>query len=98
MKMIAKDKMENCFEGDFMVKYTFDTPWTKDIIRSLETLGKLKYYESFPRPMFQLTCLDGIFVKGVQGAYECRVIYARGGYEGSEKLFEKRFEEIINSF
>jgi hypothetical protein len=98
VKVIARDILENCFEGDFVVNYTFDTSWTKDTIYALKPLGQLKYYETFPRPMFQVTSSGGHFIKGVQGTCECRVIYARDETDENSKNFEKRFEELIDFF
>ena len=96
MKIIKRDNLENCFDSDFVVKYTFDSVWTKDAILGLKCLGQLKYYSSFPKPMFQLTCSGGIFVKGVQGLNECNIIYGRDDVEETNKLFEKHFEDSIN--
>ena len=98
MKITHKDKLANCFDGDFVVQYTFDSPWTKDAILSLKALGQLTYYDSFPKPMFQLACADGIFVKGVQGTSECKVIYNRDDPEEAKERFEERFEDSIIPF
>ena len=98
MKITREDKLENCFDGDFVIQYTFDSQWTNEAIQALKVLGQLKYYKSFPKPMFQLTCPDGIFVKGVQGLSECRVIYNRGGSDEARKRFERSFEDSINPF
>jgi len=97
VKIIAREKTENCFKGNFEFKYVFDTLWTKNTIHALEIFGQLKYYESFPRPMFQLTCTCGSFIKGIQDTNECRIIYNRDKLE-LMKRFEKQLEEIINSF
>lgn len=95
MKVILKEELENCFDGDFVIKFSFDTQWIKETIQSLKALGQLTYYESFPKPMFQLECPDGSFIKGVQGTNECRVIYARDLTSEDRIVFNKRFEEII---
>ena len=85
--------MENCFEGDFVFKYVFDTAWTKEAIKNMEALGELRYYESFPRPMFQVKCSDGTIIKGVQGTGECRVIFPRNAPAAvkAKKCFEEAF-------
>ena len=98
MKMINREIIDNCFEGEFVIKYIFDSTWTRDKIKALDMMGRLKYYESFPKPMFQLTCSDGIIIKGVQGTNECRIIYAYDRQGEAKTNFEKRLEEIINSF
>ena len=93
MRITAKEKMENCFEHEFVFKYIFDTNWTKDTIKAMEALGKLRYYESFPRPMFHLTFFDYTIVKGLQDTEECRVTFPRIGTAEAQK----RFETIFNA-
>jgi hypothetical protein len=90
--------MENCIDGDFVYQYDFDSRWTKDSIQALRELGQLKYYASFPKPMFQLICTDGTFVKGVQGLNECRVIYSKNVPDEAKRQFEKRLDDTIRSF
>ena len=97
MKIIARERAENCLDGEFAVKYVFDAPWTREMIQALGTLGRLRYYDSFPRPMFHLACPDGSIVKGVQGVGECRVIYARDGSGAAGTHFKERFEAAIDS-
>ena len=88
--------MENCLEGDFVFKYTFDEVWTKEAItNNMERLGQLRYYETFPRPMFQIKCSDGTIIKGVQGTGECRVIFPREDPEKARSHFEEAFREIF---
>jgi hypothetical protein len=98
MKVVAAEKMENCFDGDFVYKYIFDSQWTREAIMALDALGRLRFYEDFPKPMFQLACPDDIFIKGVQGTFECRVIYARDGTRVKKSEFEARFTGVIHSF
>ena len=98
MKIIAREKIENCFEGDYVAKYIFDCQWTKENIHALRELGHFRYYGSFPKPMFQIICFDGSIIKGVQGTCECRVIHARAGPDEADRRPEDRFEDIIKSF
>ena len=91
MRIIAEEKIENCFEHEFVFKYVFDAKWTKETIKAMEALGKLRYYESFPKPMFHLTFLDSTIVKGVQDTDECRVTFPRVGTTEAKKRFEKIF-------
>ena len=95
MKIIAEEKMENCFESDFVFKYFIDTQWTKEAIEALDSLGHLRYYDSFPKPMFHIQCFDGTIMKGVQGTNECRVIFSRDGPDMAKKSFKQRFEEVL---
>lgn len=96
MRIISANKAENCIDGDFVYKYKFDCAWTKESIQELKVLGQLKYYGSFPKPMFQLILSDGTSVKGVQGTDECRVIYNRDDFDETKKRLENRFEDIFS--
>jgi hypothetical protein len=89
--------MENCFDGEFVFKYSFNAKWTREAIMDLETLGRLRYYDSFPRPMFNVMFSDGTTMKGVEGTEECRLIFARDKPEAAKKHFEEIFTEEVRS-
>ena len=91
MKIVAQKRLDNCFESDFVFKYFFETCWTEDGIKELEVFGHLRYYHSFPRPMFHIQCVDGTNIKGVQGTDECRVLFARDNPCEAKKRFEEHF-------
>ncbi|MCL1851433.1 MAG: hypothetical protein FWF88_00155 [Peptococcaceae bacterium] len=91
MKIVDIKKVENCFDGDFVFKYLFDAGWTHSEIIHMEMLGDLRYYQSFPRPMFQVTCSDGTVIKGVENDPECRIIFPRENPTSARKNFEARF-------
>ena len=95
MKIINKEKKENCFDGDFVTQVNFDEEWTEEMIFRLEELGNLKYYASFPRPMFQLATPCGSFIKGIKGTCDCRIIYSKNSTVETRERFEDRFAEII---
>ena len=95
MKIVAGEKQENCFDGDFVFKYFFDAKWTAETIKIMEAFGRLRYYDSFPKPMFHVQCADGTTIKGLQDTDECRVIFDRNGPDKAKELFEKRFGEIF---
>ena len=94
MKIIAAEKDQNCFDGEFVFKYFIDTLWTKESIMYMNSLGQLKYYKSFPKPMFEVRCFDGTIIKGVEGTGECRVIFSRDEPTKAKENFEKIF--ILN--
>ena len=91
MRVIDETNLETCFDGTSVVKYFFDAPWTDVDIRTLALLGELRYYESFPRPMFHVQCPDGSVIKGVLGKSECRVIFARGAPDEAKRRFGAHF-------
>ena len=94
MKIVSREKAENCFDGEFVFKYIFDTGWTDEAIRMMETIGVLRYYESFPRPMFQVNCPDGTIIKGLQHGQECRIIFPRASPTAARERFETEFGKI----
>ena len=91
MRIVSWNKMESCFDGDFVYKYFFDVRWTEEAIKTMGALGHLQYYGSFPRPLFQIQCDDGTIIKGVQDINECRVLFARDGPNMAKERFEKSF-------
>ena len=91
MKIVATERAENCFESEFVFKYMLDKSWTKRLIKDMAAFGELRYYDSFPRPMFQVRCVDGTIIKGVQGTDECRVIFPRNEPTKAKKKFEEVF-------
>ena len=91
MRVIAQARLETCFDGTSVAKYFFDAPWTDADIRAFEMLGDLRYYESFPKPMFHVQCPDGTIIKGVLGNSECRVIFPRGDPDAAKRKFEEYF-------
>ena len=93
MKIVAVEKIDNCFEDEFVFKYVFNGIWTKEVINSVTGLGKPLYYDSFPRPMFQFNCPDGTVIKGLQETDECRVIFPRGKPDEAKIGFEEVFKE-----
>ena len=98
MKIVSREKIENCFEGDCAYKYMFDGIWTRDRIHALKALGQLLYYENYPRSMFQLICSDGSYIRGVEHTDECRVIYTSDEPDTVIKRFETRFVNLIDPY
>jgi ketosteroid isomerase-like protein len=83
--------LDNCFDEDFVFTYIFNLKWTKDEIMALKAHGQLKYYESFPKPMFNIRFPDGTVMKGVEGTEDCRLIFNRDEPETAKKYFEETF-------
>jgi hypothetical protein len=91
MKITSCEKAENCLDGEFIFKYCFDEVWTKESIRMMGSFGELRYYESFPIPMFQVNCPDGTVIKGLESENECRIIFPRPNPVSAKISFEDRF-------
>ncbi|MDR3256034.1 MAG: hypothetical protein LBT31_10760 [Synergistaceae bacterium] len=95
MEITGREKIDNCIHGEFVFKYFFDAEWTKDIIGKMASLGELKYYGSFPVPMFRVRCPDGTVIKGVQSTNECRAIFPRSCADTAALKFETLVREIF---
>jgi hypothetical protein len=94
MKIIDCKKAENCLDGEFIYKYYLDTQWTKESIKKLGLFGTLRYYESFPKPMFQVGCPDGTVIKGLESEKEFRIIFPRSNPAFAKENFEAQFLKL----
>ncbi|HRU06717.1 MAG TPA: hypothetical protein P5137_13195 [Candidatus Brocadiia bacterium] len=89
MKLLAADRVEDCFDGSSVYRFELDAPWTRDMILALQTLGAVDYHPDFPRPFFQAWTRQGLIAKGVEGSRECRVILPREGRDAARQTFEQ---------
>lgn len=92
MRITAKKKIEDCFDGSSIYIYWFDTRLTAVFIRSLDFLGELEYFPDFPRPFFRLHSKEGLQIKGVEGEDNCRVIFPGKGREVIERKLNEHFQ------
>jgi hypothetical protein len=81
-------KLEDCFDGSSVYCYNFTTPWTKDEIQRLASLGVLEYFEQFPKPFFRVRTVAGGEIKGIQGGLDCRVMFPKYNREILMQEFE----------
>jgi len=88
MKIIDSKRIEDCFDGSRVMRYFFDAPWTHEAILRLASLGKLDYFDDFPRPLFRVTTPDGGEIKGVEGESDCQVVYPVANREGIQARIE----------
>jgi hypothetical protein len=95
MRKIDAVIMEDCLKGALTLLYSFDKPWTKIDILKLSSLGKVDYFEDFPRPYFRFISSDDVQMKGVEGENTCRVIYPAGNRDEIRAEFETKLEKIL---
>lgn len=81
MRIVDRVKIEDCFDGSSIFVYTIDLPWTQQRAGRLAILGEYRYHGEFPRPLFKVRTKKGLFVDGVEGANECRVVLPRTNRE-----------------
>jgi hypothetical protein len=95
MKIIARRKVEDCFDGSAVFNYQVSTPWTADSVRCLAALGELQYFADFPRPLFRLRTRGGVFVSGIEGADTCRVILPRTNRDAVQQELENAMTKDV---
>lgn len=76
MKLLRKERLENCLPSAPEYRYEFSAPWSPETIRRLGELGQLDYYSHFPRPFFRVRLREGAVIRGVEGDACCRVMFA----------------------
>jgi len=90
MNIVNRVKVEDCFDGSAVYVYELSDPWTEQRARRLASLGHFQYFADFPRPLFRLRTHAGLFVNGVLGACDCRVVLPRTSREQAEYELEER--------
>jgi hypothetical protein len=91
MKIVACRKLEDCFDGSIVYGYEFSLSWDQDSVQILRCFGELEYFADFPRPLFRVIRKDGLFIKGVAGSNQCRVILPRQETAQAKQTFEDAF-------
>jgi hypothetical protein len=77
VRIVSVEKLEDCLDGGSVHRYRFETPWTRESILALNSLGKVEYFADFPRPLFRLRTAQGMSIQGICGEDLCRVIFPR---------------------
>lgn len=91
MNIVDSKRVEDCFDGSRVMRYFFDAAWTRDEILRLAPLGKLDYFDDFPRPLFRVITPDGGEIKGVEGESDCQVVYPSANREQIQARIEAHF-------
>jgi hypothetical protein len=93
MRIVAIEKLADCFDGSSVYLYHFDQPWTQPAIMRLAALGTLDYFADFPRPFYRLRGAGGLQAKGVKGERHCRVVV----HPGRRERFIRELEELLSA-
>lgn len=91
MHMQTKTKVEDCFDGSAVYEYVFYETWDEAAAKALNRFGTLEYFADFPRPLFRVTGRGGLFIKGVTGNRQCRVVFPRNNRDALIDEFEDAF-------
>lgn len=97
MKLLSKNRIENCLPTAPEYRYVFSEPWRAGQILRLRRLGELDYYPDFPRPFFRLRLPGGAQMKGVEGDSCCRIVFSGGDETQSMNEFDRILCEYFGS-
>ena len=96
MRIVETRKVEDCFNGSSLYRYSFDAVWNQASMLQLSDLGKLSYYPHFPRPFFRVRDSLGMEVKGIEGEDSCLVVLPGQEHAESKLRFETLFETAVD--
>lgn len=95
MKLINIKKLDDCFDGSIIFKYSFDDTINETVMKKLAGKGKLHYYPEFPRPFFKITTVDGVQLKGIIGDYDFEVMFPFTNKEEKKGNFDSLLEKMM---
>lgn len=95
MNIVKINKVEDCFDGSAVFDYCLSEAWNETAIRKLTALGELEYFADFPRPLFRLHNKSGLFVNGLAGECQCRVILPHANREQLQSQLQEVIESIV---
>lgn len=76
MRILRVERVEDCFDRSLSATLVADGPWTRDAILRVGSLGRLDYFEDFPRPFYRVRAAAGWQLKGVEGECTCQLVGA----------------------
>ena len=97
MQLTDIKKVEDCFDGSMIFRYTFDKEIDEGFMRKMvkREEAKLHYYPEFLRPFFKIITGEDIQVKGILGDDNIEVIFPQTGKWEKKKKFEAGLERIL---
>lgn len=99
MRLIEIKKLEDCFDGSVIFKYTFDKDVNEALMKRIGEKGKVQYFPEFPKPFFKIITPESIQVRGIVGDTDFEAVYPQTGKWEKKEAFEtnlkKRLEEFI---
>jgi hypothetical protein len=99
MRLIEIRKLEDCFDGSIIFKYSFDREVDEVLMKRIGEEGKVQYFPEFARPFFKIITPGSIQVRGIVGDRDFEAVYPqtdkwvkKGAFEANLK---KLLEEIV---
>lgn len=95
MKLINIKKLEDCFDGSIIFKYSFADAIDETMMKKLAEKGKLQYYPEFLRPFFKIITLDGVQLKGIIGDQDFEAIFPFTNKQEKKENFDALLGKMI---
>ena len=99
MRLIEIKKVEDCFDGSVIFKYTFDKAVNEGLMKRIGEKGKVQYFPEFPKPFFKIITPQSIQVRGIVGDKDFEAVYPQTDKLLKKEAFEtnlkKHLEEIF---
>lgn len=95
MKLVDIKKVEDCFDGSMIFKYSFNKEVEEPLMRIMGQKGKLHYYPEFLKPFFKITTVESIQIKGIIGDDNFEVVYPQTNKWEKKKEFEANLKKYL---
>ncbi len=83
------DILDDCFNDTTLFDFIFLTELDDEVIRALDALGDLEYYDKFPKPFFKLQKDHYYSIKGIRGEKSMRIsLFPENKFEALRILTE----------
>jgi hypothetical protein len=95
MKLVDIRKVEDCFDGSMIFRYSFNKEVEESLMRILGQKGKLHYYPKFLRPFFKIMTGEDVQIKGIIGDDNFEVVYPQTNKLEKKREFEANLRKIL---
>lgn len=95
MKLAKISKLEDCFDGSVIFRYSFDEAVEEDFMKRLGKTGRLNYYPEFSRPFFKISTSDGLQIKGIIGERDFEITYPQTKKWQKKQDFENSLKSLL---
>jgi hypothetical protein len=91
-RVLAIERLEDCFDGSFVRQYRLDAPVTEELMRAVAQGGDLHYFPDFPRPYFRIRRASEWVIQGVIGNDAFRATFSRNAPRDVEEALTRQIE------
>lgn len=95
MRLIEIRKLEDCFDGSVIFKYSFDGEVSEALMKRMGEKGRVQYFPEFPRPFFKIITPQSIQVRGIVGDRDFEAVYPQTGKWQRKEAFEGNLKKLL---